>query len=101
MEMLDVNDPHAIHIDAIILPLRRGLLVYNPLRVTEVSLRAHEVLSDWEIHPYSFTPAPRKQSPLFMTSKRLVMNVLSISEHKLAMEEHDTEFCRVGQVIRH
>jgi len=92
VEMLDVNDPHAMHIDATILPLRRGLLVYNPLRVTEATLRKHEILCDWELHPYPFTPALRRHPPLFMTSEWLVMNVLSISEQKVVVEEHDTEF---------
>ncbi|KAJ4004807.1 hypothetical protein NW766_011541 [Fusarium irregulare] len=35
IELLDVDDPHAMHIDATILPLREGLLVHNPEKVTE------------------------------------------------------------------
>jgi glycine amidinotransferase len=34
-EMIELNDPNAKHIDATILPLRQGLLVYNPKKVTE------------------------------------------------------------------
>jgi glycine amidinotransferase len=45
MEMLEVDDSNAMHIDATILPLREGLLVYNPKKVTEASLRRHEVLA--------------------------------------------------------
>lgn len=37
IEMLEVDDPHAMHIDATILPLREGLLVYHPLKVTEAA----------------------------------------------------------------
>ena len=99
VEILDVDDPHAMHIDATILPLRRGLLVYNPLRVTEASLRKHEILSDWKILPYPFTPTPRTGlPPLFMTTEWLVMNVLSLSEQKVVVEAHDTEFAAwIGQ----
>ncbi|KAH8683997.1 hypothetical protein BGZ61DRAFT_495682 [Ilyonectria robusta] len=41
-----------------ILPLRQGLLVYSPDRVTEQALRRHAVFKDWEIHAYSLTPKP-------------------------------------------
>lgn len=30
IEILEVDEPHAMHIDATILPLRPGRLVYNP-----------------------------------------------------------------------
>ena len=92
VEILEVNDPHAMHIDATILPLRHGLLVYNPLRVTEVSLRKHKILEGWDIKPYPFTPSPRTQPPLFMTSEWLSLNVLSISEQKVIVEEQDRDF---------
>jgi N-dimethylarginine dimethylaminohydrolase len=35
IEMLTVDDPNAMHIDDTILPLREGLLIYNPRIVTE------------------------------------------------------------------
>ena len=56
IEMLDVNDPHAMHIDATIMPLRDGLLVYNPTKVTEAALRRHAVLASW-ISAHTFHPA--------------------------------------------
>jgi hypothetical protein len=34
-----------------LLPLRQGLLVYNPKKVTEQALRKHTVLADWELLP--------------------------------------------------
>ncbi|KAM4064612.1 lysine amidinotransferase [Hirsutella rhossiliensis] len=37
VEILATTDEHAMHIDATILPLRKGLLVYNPERVTEIT----------------------------------------------------------------
>lgn len=45
IQMLDVKDPQAMHIDATILPLQDGLLVYNPMKITEAKLRRHAVLA--------------------------------------------------------
>ena len=92
VQLLEVNDPHAMHIDATILPLRHGLLVYNPHRVTEASLRKHSILESWVIEPYPFVPTPRAQPPLFMTSAWLSLNVLSISEQKVVVEAQDGDF---------
>ena len=80
-----------MHIDATILPLKHGLLVYNPLRTSEEALRKHAVLRDWDIRPYPFVPQKRDDPPLFMTSEWLCMNVLSISENKVIIEEKDHE----------
>ena len=44
VEMVDVHDDYAMHIDATLLPLRRGLTVFNSERVTEQVLRRHAVL---------------------------------------------------------
>lgn len=87
-----VNDPNAMHIDATILPLKRGLLVYNPLRTTESALRRHAGLRDWHLVAYPFVPQKRGDPPLYMTSEWLCMNVLSISETKVVIEEKDVEF---------
>ncbi len=81
-----------MNIDATILPLRDGLLVYNPLRTTETALRKHPVLRDWDIRPYPFVPPKRETPPLYMTSEWLCMNVLSISESKVIVEEKDQQF---------
>jgi glycine amidinotransferase len=81
-----------MHIDATILPLKRGLLVYNPLRTSENALRKHTVLRNWDLRAYPFVPKKRVDPPLFMTSEWLCMNVLSLSETKVVIEEKDVEF---------
>lgn len=43
VELLGVTDEHAMHIDATILPLRRGPLIYNPERMSEAALRKHKI----------------------------------------------------------
>ena len=92
VEMLDITDPHAMHIDTVILPLRRGLLVYNPARTTKEALRKHEVLKDWELLPVPFTPPRRLDPPSYTCSDWLVMNVLVLDGHKVIVDVTDVEF---------
>jgi glycine amidinotransferase len=98
VELLEVSDPHAMHIDATILPLREGLLVYNPLRVSEESLRRHAVLRDWELIAYPFpsdVQAAEKEEgrpPRFMTSAWIVINVLVLGNGVVVVEESDERF---------
>ncbi|KAF2478414.1 uncharacterized protein BDR25DRAFT_365697 [Lindgomyces ingoldianus] len=100
IELLDVNDPHAMHIDATLLPLRQGLMVYNPLRVTEESLRRHAAFKDWELVSYPFVKSVQAVEeatggvPRFMTSAWLVMNVLVLGHDKIVVEEQDHEFVK-------
>ncbi|EPS45981.1 hypothetical protein H072_3 [Dactylellina haptotyla CBS 200.50] len=89
VEMLDVNDPHAMHIDATILPLRKGLLVYHPYKVTEEALRAHEVLADWNLVPFPFIPQAPDRPPLYMTSAWLPLNALVLDGERVIVEASD------------
>ena len=92
VELLDVTDEHAMHIDATILPLRQGLLIYNPERVSEKALRKLNVFKDWELHAYPYQPAPRENPPRYMTSGWLLMNVLSLDNNRVIVEAGDVEF---------
>lgn len=92
VEILDVTDEHAMHIDTTILPLRQGLLIYNPERITETSLRKHRLFRDWELHAYPHTPPPREYPPRYMSSGWLLMNVLSLNEKKVVVEAGDKTF---------
>lgn len=91
IEILEVNDPNAMHIDATILPLRDGLLVYNPKKVTEASLRKHPVLANWDLRAYPFVPKEREDTdaPLYMTSPWLCLNVLVLDGERVVVEESD------------
>lgn len=89
IEILEVNDPHAMHIDATILPLREGLLVYHPHKVTEETLRRHAVLADWDLRAYPFTPGDRDEPPLYMTSPWLCLNALVLDGKRVVVEAGD------------
>ncbi|RCI09205.1 hypothetical protein L249_1446 [Ophiocordyceps polyrhachis-furcata BCC 54312] len=96
VELVDTTDEHAMHIDATILPLRKGVLIYNPQRVTESSLRRHAVFRDWELHGYPFPPPARDGDdsgrPLYMCSPWLVLNALSLDEKRIIVEAKDSQF---------
>jgi len=90
IEMLDVDDPNAMHIDATILPLREGLMVYNPKKVTEESLRSHAVLANWDLVAYPFVPEESEDGPsLYMTSPWLSLNALVLDGKKMVVEASD------------
>ena len=81
------------HIDATLVPLRRGLPIYVPGRVTEEAIRRHAVFAGWELHPYPFMPKERKGGPpIFMCSPWLAVNVLSLDEKRVFVEENNVEF---------
>ncbi|KAJ9303270.1 hypothetical protein DTO271G3_644 [Paecilomyces variotii] len=91
IEMLSVDDPNAMHIDATILPLRKGLLVYNPKKVTEEALRAHDVLADWDLRAYPFIPKDPIDPPLYMTSPWLSLNALVLDGKRIVVEASDRQ----------
>lgn len=94
VEVLRTTDDHAMHIDTTILPLRHGLAVYNPERVSEAELRRHAVFAGWELRPCPIKPKPRAppSPPMYMCSPWLVLNALSLNERQIFVEEHDVEF---------
>lgn len=94
VEVLRKTDESAMHIDTTILPLRKGVLVYNPNRVTEEELRRHAVFEDWELHAYPYVPRAREshRPPMYMCSPWLVLNALSLDERRIFFEESDTQF---------
>ncbi|KAL2049443.1 hypothetical protein ABVK25_010347 [Lepraria finkii] len=100
IEMLDVTNPHAMHIDTVICPLRQGLLIYCPSRVSEEALRKHEILRDWDLRPVPFTPKPRLEPPSLTCSDWLVMNVLVLDGKKVIVDSTDTEFAEWMRELR-
>lgn len=94
VEILKTTDEHAMHIDATLLPLRKGLMVYHPERVTEHELRQHEVFRDWELLACPIVPKPRQppSPPMYMCSPWLFLNALSLDEKRVLVEANDKEF---------
>lgn len=92
VELLNSTDPHSMHIDATILVLRKGLLVFNPEQITEQDLRRLEILHDWKLIPYPYIPTNVGDTELYVTSPWIAMNVLSLDENTIVAEEKETQF---------
>jgi glycine amidinotransferase len=80
---VEVNDPHAMHIDATMLPLAPGKLLVNPDRFLPSDL-----FRDWDIleAPKSTLPF---DWPMYFCSPWVSMNVLSLDERTVVVERHE------------
>jgi glycine amidinotransferase len=78
-----VNDPHAMHIDASIVPLAPGKLLVHPERYVP-----NELFRDWEILE---APKPLLPSswPMYFCSPWLSVNVLSLDERTVVVERQE------------
>jgi len=92
LEVLEVDDPASMHLDTGLLPLREGLLVYNPVRVSREAIAKIAFFDGWECKPFPFAPKPREDPPSYMTSAWLVMNVLVLGPHLIMVDDADPEF---------
>ncbi|MEX5712632.1 amidinotransferase [Parafrankia sp. FMc6] len=84
VHVVDVEDAHPMHIDATLVPLAPGKLLINPERVPRVPA----IFKGWDI-----LPAPRPvipaDHPLYLTSKWLNMNLLSLDTERVIVERDD------------
>lgn len=80
---LEVNDPHAMHIDATICPLAPGKLLVNPERFVPSDL-----FSGWDIieAPKSTLPS---DWPMYFCSSWVTMNLLSLDERTVIVERQE------------
>ncbi|OAA71566.1 amidinotransferase [Cordyceps fumosorosea ARSEF 2679] len=96
LEIIKPEYPSVMHIDATLLPLRKGLLVYNPTHIGEGALRQLKALEGWEMHAYHLpkNPArnpnlPNPEQPI--VSGWIVLNGLSLDEKHIFLEEQSTD----------
>ena len=84
IHVLEFNDSHPMHIDATLVPLAPGKLLVNPERV----LKIPKMFQGWDVFP---APAPiiPDDHTLYMTSKWINMNILSIDEKRIVVERQD------------
>ncbi len=80
---VEVNDPHAMHIDATMVPLAPGKLLVNPERFVY-----NDMFRDWDILE---APKPTLPSdwPMYFCSPWVSMNLLSIDERTVVVERHE------------
>jgi glycine amidinotransferase len=84
VHVVELDDPHPMHIDASLMPLAPGKLLINPLRVPRVP----EIFAGWDLL-LAPTPIIQDDHPLYLTSKWLNMNVLMIDEQRVLVERED------------
>jgi glycine amidinotransferase len=90
--LLDVDDPHAMHIDATVLPLRPGLVLVNAERVSQRALD-RSPFARWDTIVVE-KPRPLGSVPRFMTSGWVNMNLLSVDEERVIVESDDVDLAR-------
>lgn len=81
---LDVVDDHPMHIDATIVPLAPGKLLINKKRLPKVPA----IFKNWDILECP-DPSIPDAHPLYMTSKWINMNLLSIDEKRVLVGKGD------------
>jgi glycine amidinotransferase len=79
---LAFDDMHPMHIDATILPLAPGKLLANPERVKRIPA----IFKSWDIL-WAPPPCLPDAHPLYMTSKWINMNVLSLDHERVIVEK--------------
>ncbi len=84
IHVFEFNDSHPMHIDATLLPLAPGKLLINPERVPEVP----KIFRGWEIF-HAPKPIIPDDHTLYMTSKWINMNILSLDEKRIMVERQD------------
>lgn len=80
---IEVDDPHAMHIDATISPLAPGKLLVNPERFVP-----NELFDGWDIRPAPPSTLPTDW-PMYFCSPWVTMNVLSLSPDTVVVESHE------------
>jgi glycine amidinotransferase len=81
---LAFDDRHPMHIDATIMPLAPGKLLANPERANKIP----DIFKGWDVlyAPPSLIP---DDHTLYMTSKWINMNVLSLDEKRVVVERNE------------
>ncbi|MDA0632746.1 hypothetical protein OUY22_04900 [Nonomuraea sp. MCN248] len=80
---IEVNDPHAMHIDATLLPLAPGKLLVNRERYVP-----NQLFDGWEIRKAP-QPALPPDWPMYFCSPWVSMNMLSVDERTVVVERQE------------
>ena len=84
IHVVEFNDPHAMHIDATLVPLAPGKLLINAERV----LKVPNIFRGWDVL-HAPKPILPSDHTLYMTSKWINMNLLSLDQERVVVERQD------------
>lgn len=90
VHVLEPDDPHPMHIDATMLPLAPGKLLLNPERLPQIPPQ----FRDWDVR-FAPQPNPHGDRRLYMSSAWVSMNLLSLDERTVLVEENETELAEM------
>lgn len=84
LHVLEVEDTHPMHVDATLVPLAPGKVLIHPERIR----RLPPMFRGWDVIP---SPPPEVPAgvPLYMSSRWLSMNLLSLDEERVLVERHE------------
>lgn len=88
LHTVEFDDYRAIHIDATFVPLAPGKILVNPDRPCK-NLPNVLINSDWELREAPRSTMPETY-PFYESFRWLSMNVLSLDEHRVIVEESET-----------
>jgi glycine amidinotransferase len=89
VHLLEVDDPHPMHVDATFVPLAPGKLMINPERVSKIP----EVLRHWDVL-VAPEPVERTPSRFSMCTEWISMNVFSLDEERVFVEKTEEPLVR-------
>jgi glycine amidinotransferase len=95
IHQVEFVDPHPHHIDATFVPLRPGLALTNPARPPKREcLRLFEQ-NDWELVDAIASTRPRRMASVEEPSSWISMNILSLDEQTVVVEEAEQPFAEL------
>lgn len=89
---VEFEDAHPHHIDATMIPLRPGLLLINPDRPPKGTCLEMFEENEWELVEAVPSVRPRRPSTASEVSNWISMNILSLDDHTVVVDEHETPF---------
>jgi glycine amidinotransferase len=87
IHVVPVRDPHAMHIDATLMPLAPGKVLVNPERLPKIP----ELFRSWDVLT---APTPSSASDFALCSSWISMNVLMLDETRVIVEPSEDELIR-------
>lgn len=86
---VEVADPHPMHIDATLTALAPGKLLVNPERMPKL----HPLFRGWDVLEAP-TPLFTASHSLYMSSRWITMNLLSLDQERIMVERQEEELIR-------
>jgi glycine amidinotransferase len=95
VHQIEFTDPHPHHIDATFVPLRPGLALTNPERPAKHDGLDLFEANGWELVDATASSRPRRSASVEEPSNWISMNILSLDEKTVVVEEAEQPFAEL------